>query len=257
MYYATTQRSPIVQTVDAATTGRVLVVDDDQAFGNFILAALESNGHDVDWAPCVADALAALYQHRYDLVIADLRLPDGSGLQLLRDATDDGLLHDSAAVLLTGQDFEQPDDIRVFRKAVDLDGFLAGTGDIIAQAKRRRARRVLRGAGTPPHLASDRSGGKPRTRIELVLYTSPESDKCQKAIRAINHVLERFNVSQVSFTVCDVAKHPHRADEDSVVFTPTLVKRGPGPRTWLLGNLDQPEVLVDLLEVNGVERRRD
>ena len=40
-------------------------------------------------------------------------------------------------------------------------------------------------------------------------------------------------------------------------LTPTLVKRGPGPRTWLLGNLDRPELLVDLLEVNGVERRRD
>jgi CheY-like chemotaxis protein len=257
MYYATTPRTRTVQPVDAVIAGRVLVVDDDHAFGNFLLAALESAGHDVDWASCVADALAALYQHRYDLVIADLRLPDGSGLQLLRDATDDGLLNESAAVLLTGYDFEQPDDIRVFRKAVDLDRFLAGASDIIAQAKRRRATRVLRGTGTPSHLAADRSGGRPRARIELVLYTSPESDKCQKALRTINQVLERFNLSQISFTICDVAKNPRRADEDSVVFTPTLVKRGPGPRTWLLGNLDQPEVLVDLLEVNGVDRRRE
>jgi two-component system response regulator GlrR len=42
-----------------------------------------------------------------------------------------------------------------------------------------------------------------------------------------------------------------------VVFTPTLVKRGPGPRTWVIGNLDQTEVLIDLLDVNGVDRRRD
>jgi hypothetical protein len=42
-----------------------------------------------------------------------------------------------------------------------------------------------------------------------------------------------------------------------VLFTPTLVKRGPGPRTWIVGNLDQPELLTDLLDVSGVERKRD
>ena len=41
------------------------------------------------------------------------------------------------------------------------------------------------------------------------------------------------------------------------VFTPTLVKRGPGPRTWLIGNLDHADLLVDLLDVSGVDRRRD
>jgi KaiB domain len=42
-----------------------------------------------------------------------------------------------------------------------------------------------------------------------------------------------------------------------VVFTPTLVKRGPGPRTWIVGNLDQPELLVDVLEVSGGDRKKD
>ena len=257
MYCVATHAPHTVQPDDARSVGRILVVDDDRAFGNFMLAALESGGHDVDWASCVADGLASLYNRRYDLVIVDLRLPDGSGLQLLRDATDDGLLHESAAVLLTGHDFEHPDDIRVFNKALDLDRFLTGVGDIVTQAKRKRATRAVRGARVPLQVANDRSGGKVRKKIELVLYTSPESDKCQQAIRSIRQVLERYDLSQVSFTICDVARSPHRAAEDAVVFTPTLVKRGPGPRTWLLGNLDRPELLVDLLEVNGVERRRD
>ena len=257
MYYAETRRSSTVQPVDILATGRILVVDDDRAFGNFMLAALESSGHDVEWASTIADGLSCLYNSRYDLVIVDLKLPDGSGLELLRNADDDGLLQNSAAVLLTGHDFEAPQDIRVFSKATDLDRFLAGAGEIVAQAKRKRAVRALRGGNRHAALAPDKPGPKQRTRIDLVLYTSPSSDKCQKAIRAIQQVLDRYNVSQVNFTICDVAKNPQGAEEDSIVFTPTLVKRGPGPRTWLIGNLDQADLLVDLLDVSGVDRRRD
>ena len=50
---------------------------------------------------------------------------------------------------------------------------------------------------------------------------------------------------------------PPLADEDAVVFTPTLVKRAPGPKTWIIGNLNQPDLLIDLLEVSGVSRRKD
>jgi CheY-like chemotaxis protein len=257
MYYGETRRATTVQPVNALATGHILVVDDDPAFGNFMLAALECGGHDVEWASTVADGLASLYNNRYDLVIVDLKLPDGSGLELLRNAADDGLLHDSAAVLLTGHDFEAPDDIRVFSKATDLERFLAGAGEIVAQAKRKRTMRALRAGNGHSGVASDKPGTKQRTRIDLVLYTSPASDKCQKAIRAIRRVLDRYNVSQVNFTICDVAKDPQVAEEDSIVFTPTLVKRGPGPRTWLIGNLDQADLLVDLLDVSGVDRRRD
>src|SRR5436305_10355136 len=103
-----------VQTVDAAVCGSVLVVDDDRAFGGFMLASLESRGHNVDWAGSIQDGLASLYVRRYDLVIIDLRLPDGSGLQFLRDATDEGLLAGSSAIILTAHEFDDPPhDIRV------------------------------------------------------------------------------------------------------------------------------------------------
>ena len=88
MYQGQTAAAPIVQSPDttAGEVGRILVVDDDRSFGGFMLAALETRGHDVDWAGCVADALASLYSRRYDLVVIELRLPDGSGLEFLRDA---------------------------------------------------------------------------------------------------------------------------------------------------------------------------
>jgi len=70
-------------------------------------------------------------------------------------------------------------------------------------------------------------------------------------------VLDQDDISQVKFTICDPSGQPSLCDADSVVFTPTLVKRGPGPRTWIVGNLDHADLLVDLLDVSGVDRKRD
>jgi DNA-binding response OmpR family regulator len=258
MYWAQTRSSSAVRVIDnqstGIATGRILVVDDDRTFGGFMLAALQSRGHEVEWAGSIQDGLASLYACRYDLVIIDLRLPDGNGVEFLRDATDEGLLAESSAIILTGHTFDQPDDIRVFYKPFDVDPFLDKMGAIIFQTQRRRVG-PKRSKGSPKAGAND--GGRTATahRIELVLYTSPASEKCQKAIRAIQDVLVNYNRAQVRFTICDLSRSSEQ--EDPVVFTPTLVKRGPGPRTWIIGNLDQPELLMDLLDVSGVERRRD
>ncbi|HZT75659.1 MAG TPA: response regulator [Vicinamibacterales bacterium] len=256
MYGEPTQQYSTVQVQDeVSAVGRILVVDDDRAFGGFMLAALESRGHDVEWAGCIADALTTLYSNRYDLVIFDLRLPDGSGLELLRDATEEGLLDQSAAIILTGQDFEEPDDIRVFHKPLDIDPFLDRAGQIIGAAKRRREA----SSHPAPHVrgvSHDRGQRSARrAKIELVLYVSASSEKCQKALRTIGLVLQQYDAAQVNFSVRDLSGVPSSGEEDAVVFTPTLVKRGPGPRTWIVGNLDQPELLIDLLELSGVDRR--
>jgi len=259
MYSEQTQLSRTVHLTDALETGRILVVDDDQAFGGFMFAALESRGHEAEWASCISDALAHLYACRYDLLIIDLRLPDGSGLDLLRAASEEALLTNSSAVILTGHDFEEPDDIRVFHKPLDIEPFLDRIAEIVARTKQRQT------SGRPAlprmharHTADDRGHRATKaSKIELVLYVSASSEKCQKALRTVHQVLEQYEADQVKFSVCDLSGRPASADDDAVVFTPTLVKRGPGPRTWIVGNLDQPELLVDLLEVSGVDRRRD
>ena len=89
-----------------------------------------------------------------------------------------------------------------------------------------------------------------------MLYTSAASAKSQKALRAVREVLAQYVASQVKFSTCDLSTSPQDAEADSVVFTPTLVKQGPGPRTSIIGNLDQEEILKDLLDASGVDRRR-
>ena len=141
---------------------------------------------------------------------------------------------------------------------LEIDPLLDRPGTIVTQ--RRNGKDTLRGS-RPPTSQRGLSHDTPRpgkgTKIEMVLYTSAASEKCLKALRTIREVLDQYDTSQVKFTVCDLSGRPNLGDADSVVFTPTLVKRGPGPRTWIVGNLDHDDVLIDLFDVSGVDRRKD
>lgn len=63
---------------------RVLLVEDTSDLADAVLRHLRSQGHAVDHADSRDSAEAAWDVARYDLVLLDLGLPDGSGLELLR-----------------------------------------------------------------------------------------------------------------------------------------------------------------------------
>ena len=58
---------------------RILLVEDETGISDFLTIALRGEGYEVDVAATVAEAWAHLDAHRYALVIADWRLPDGDG----------------------------------------------------------------------------------------------------------------------------------------------------------------------------------
>ncbi len=62
----------------------ILVVEDELSIQRGLQDQLQRDGYRVEVAGTVAEALAAL-QHRPDLVVLDRRLPDGDGLEVLRD----------------------------------------------------------------------------------------------------------------------------------------------------------------------------
>lgn len=60
----------------------VLVVDDDPVSAAFFAEAVARGGHRAARADSVAAAVAALGRARYDVVLCDLRLPDGRGADI-------------------------------------------------------------------------------------------------------------------------------------------------------------------------------
>lgn len=68
----------------ASTARRLLVVDDEPDLRTLYELTLVREGHDVECAGSVQEALAALERGSFHLVITDMRLPDGLGIDLLR-----------------------------------------------------------------------------------------------------------------------------------------------------------------------------
>lgn len=63
---------------------RVLLVEDDAMLGDAVRTHVTRGSHAVDWARDQENALACLAAVDYDVVLLDLRLPDGSGLNILK-----------------------------------------------------------------------------------------------------------------------------------------------------------------------------
>lgn len=63
--------------------GRILVVDDDEAIRLVISEALRRDGHEVKTAASVAEQFAALGSFDPDVLVTDVILPDGNGLDVV------------------------------------------------------------------------------------------------------------------------------------------------------------------------------
>ena len=64
----------------------VLIVDDNRSLARGLGTFLKQEGHEAALAASLAEGLSLLARYRYDLVITDLKLPDGLGLELIRAA---------------------------------------------------------------------------------------------------------------------------------------------------------------------------
>jgi DNA-binding NtrC family response regulator len=82
------------------TPGRILVVDDESLVRWSLAERLKAEGHQVAEAGTVAEALEHA-SRGLDLALLDIRLPDGSGLDVLRQLRD--LDPDTIVLMLTIQ----------------------------------------------------------------------------------------------------------------------------------------------------------
>ncbi|AMZ70972.1 MULTISPECIES: response regulator transcription factor [Pseudomonas] len=81
---------------------RVLLVEDSPRLGDAVREQIADDGHAVDWVQNLAQARSSVSTTAYDLILLDLMLPDGRGLDFLRQRRSAG--DATAVIILTAQD---------------------------------------------------------------------------------------------------------------------------------------------------------
>jgi len=81
---------------------KVLVVEDDRTVGQFVRHGLEEQRMQVDLVDTGRDGLERASQLPYDVIVLDLRLPEMSGVEVLRTLRDRGV--NTPVLVLTAQD---------------------------------------------------------------------------------------------------------------------------------------------------------
>lgn len=81
---------------------RLLLVEDDEQLGAGIRKALMRDGDHVDWLTDGAQALAAIRNERFELVILDLQLPGMDGIAVLQGMRREGI--NTPVLVMTARD---------------------------------------------------------------------------------------------------------------------------------------------------------
>ena len=123
---------------------RILVVEDEESYQEALLAGLTREGYHVELASDGVEALQAFVDHRPDLVVLDLLLPNMSGIEVCRRMRD---MAPVPIIIVSALDSET-DIVR---------GLELGAEDCIAKPYRlrelvARIRSVLRRVAPPSHV---------------------------------------------------------------------------------------------------------
>ena len=228
---------PAAVMLDALPT-KLLYVEDDDDLRDMIAGAFVDAGFDVTPVSSAEAALEQLETARYDIIVTDYNLTGETSAWLLRNASSKGYLERVAVIVLTSE--KRPagvDGYKVLRKPIDFDVLLATIGDAL-------------GKFLPAAVVSV---GAPRSaELELVLYVTSSSQESQKAVRNVHRALKPFDKSRYRLTIIDVANGGdddwyQALEEDRVIVTPTLVRKRPGPKTWIIGTFTPNDALGQML----------
>ncbi len=227
---------------------RLLYVEDDNDLREMMACAFIDAGFEVTAISSAEEALEKLDEARYDAILTDYNLIGETGAWLLRNASARGHLERTAALVLTSE--RKPAGVegyRLLRKPADLTTLLAVISEAVGEL-------------LPAPVV--RLGAPLATELELLLYVTSGSQDSLKAIRNIHRALKPYDKGRYRLTIIDVA---HGGDEewfqnleqDRVIVTPTLVKRTPAPKTWIIGSLSPGDAVGRLLESALGERGDD
>ena len=82
---------------------RILIVEDEPDLQSVLEYNLKQAGHDVTWAKLGQEALRHAREHKPDLVLLDLMLPDVPGTEVCKHLKEDGATRGIPVVMLTAR----------------------------------------------------------------------------------------------------------------------------------------------------------
>lgn len=130
----------------------ILVLEDEREIRRFVCAALEAEGWQVHEAATLREGLMQAATRRPDLVIADLGLPDGDGVDFIRELR---TWSEAPVIVLSARTREKEKVVALDAGADDYITKPFGVGELLART--RASLRRLR-AGKPPEDAVVRFG---------------------------------------------------------------------------------------------------
>jgi circadian clock protein KaiB len=91
------------------------------------------------------------------------------------------------------------------------------------------------------------SAPKRRPRLSLRLYVAGNAPNSLRAIENLRSICEANFANDYEIEIVDLVVQPARALEDSILVTPTLVRRTPLPLKRLVGNLSADALVLSTL----------
>jgi len=192
-----------------ATASSVMVVDDEPGIRTALRANFLRHGWRVETASGVREAIRNLETREYDLVVTDIRMPDGSGMEVMRAARKTSPA--TAVILLTAYG-SVPDAVSAMRdgaldyltKPIPFDqlqataaqvmqraqqapaGEAITTGDIVGHSPLllRALQRARAAAATGADVLIEAESGTGKELLARFIHDA--SDRCRKPFVAVN-----------------------------------------------------------------------
>ncbi len=143
---------------------KILIIDDDVTFSLMLRTWLTKKGFEVGTATTVASGRKFLEEERYDLVLSDMRLPDGDGTDILQWIAEHG--RTIPVIVMTGYAEIGNAVISMKLGAADYIAKPVQPDELLKKIREALAAPRAEAAPATPAPSSERGGGRERRKAE-------------------------------------------------------------------------------------------
>lgn len=178
---------------------KVLVVEDDRTVGQFVRRGLEEQHMQVDLVASGRHALERASEAPYDVIVLDLRLPEVSGIEVLRTLRDRGVA--TPILVLTAQDAVES---KVQALRIGADDYVTkpfAFEELLArvEALSRRPKEIAPPVYTVANLVVDTGRHEVRRNGKPIELTPKEYAVLEYLARNVGRVLSRTLITEYAW----------------------------------------------------------